>query len=605
MVTERNMIDRNGTGQAQKNGKSETELSFYWQHYGLNQDPFSAMADQADYFPLPEFEHHLDLLQHLINSENVLLAVIGGEGLGKTTLVAQFAQMYSDSYLIHSFQADSLFSTRKLVRELEAGFGLKAPNNETPEEQLDVQIADVQHKENTCLLIIDDAHFLPLETLNSLLFLLKQQSKNQMRLHIILFGDKNLQTKLVNLTKQNMNNDSEIIHMVELMPLTLEETKQYVQFRLNKAGLNGDMPLSQIDMEKIYASSGGIIDKINRAAQQALLEQLKKHNDQVESSMFKRHQTKIIGGSLLVVVLIAASYVLNNQGQTRKVQHQQAAAISFANQSQLVAPPPQVSPQNPSIVTAASVSQNTNNNNNGLANTAVPQPLEVAPSSNQNTAQALTSQASLQTAATPVVAGPSVVPPIPALVAASAPVPVVTTPVATKTKIKTHAVNKVVKPQKPIQLLQLATVPTGGVQKPYHPYQVDIIAHPKLAKKFSATVIGTPETKLAKVLRSKGFKLSKSEEALLSRQEHDFTLQVLGVSYEKSMISFIKEHHLEGDTHYIKTTLHGKPWFILIYGIYKTQQQASNAISTLPPALRKYQPWPRTLGSIKLDMDKG
>lgn len=220
------MLDRNGTGQLQKNRKNEGELSFYWQHYGLTQDPFPAVLDPTTYFLLPQWEHHLDLLQHLINHENVLLAVIGGEGHGKTTFAAQISQVFNGSYLIHCFEADSLFSTRKLVRELEAGFNLKAPMNEAPEEQLDAQIAEVQHKENTCLLIIDDAHFLPLETINSLLFLLNQQSKNQMRLHIILFGDKNLQAKLANLAKHERSVD--IIHTLELTPLTLEETKQYL-----------------------------------------------------------------------------------------------------------------------------------------------------------------------------------------------------------------------------------------------------------------------------------------------------------------------------------------------------------------------------------------
>lgn len=552
------MIDRNGTGQVQKNRKFEGELSFYWQHYGLNQDPFPAVFDESIYFPLPQWEHHLDLLQHLINNENVLLAVIGAEGSGKTTFAAQLSQMFNDSFQIHSFAADSLFSTRKLVRELEAGFNLKAPLNEAPEEQLDAQISEVQHKEQTCLLIIDDAHFLPLETINSLLFLLKQQSRNQMRLHIILFGDKNLHAKLANLAKHEMS--ANIIHTVELEPFTLEETKQYLHYRLNKAGLNTDSPLSQISVEKIYANSDGVPDKINRMAQQILLEQLKKKIDQTGSSMFKRHQTKIIGGCLLVVVLIAASYVLNREGQVSSPQDQQAA-ISFANQDQTVLPPAQQQ--------QVAVTSNTNTNLATAAN---------------NQTNAVVTQAMTQ----PVVI-----------------------------KVKRHLAKSVIPAIAPeLKKMILEANNNQNLKKMMtenHQLKTQVVEKTVAAKKVAPTktiaikstaVSSTQDNNLASTLRTNGLKLNKSEDALLARNSSDFTLQVIALSSEKAMQGFIQENKLQGDTHYIETTLNGKPWYILVYGVYNTRQEASNAIRSLPAALRKYNPWPRTLANVKSDMDK-
>lgn len=564
---ETEMMDRNGTGQTQKNWKLEGDLSFYWQHYGLNQDPFPTTFDEAVYFPVPQWEHYLDLLQHLINNENVLLAVIGGEGSGKTTFASQLCQMFNDTFQIHDFAADSLFSTRKLVRELEAGFNLKAPLNEAPEEQLDAQIAEVQHKENTCLLIIDDAHFLPLETINSLLFLLKQQSRNQMRLHIILFGDKNLQAKLANLAKHEMTAD--IIHTVELEPFTLEETKQYLNYRLNKAGLNGEFPLPQIIAEKIYANSEGVPDKINRLAQQALLEQLKKKIEQVGSSMFKRHQTKIIGGCLLVVVLIAASYVLNKEGQISSPQDQQAA-ISFASQDQTVLPLPQQ--QNAVVTNSTQIHSNSivqsddNSDNANTNNQAVIQPTIV------------TIKRHLAKSKIPAIA-----------------------PEIKKLMLEANNTKAL---QKPVITVQK---PKTIVEASQHALTAKKIVTTKSATKVAVKSTGaTPaeDNALAATLRASGLKLDKTEGELLMRNGNDFTLQVLALSNEKAMQSFIKENNLQAETHYIETSLQGKPWFILVYGIYKTQQDAHSAISSLPAALRKYQPWPRTLANVKSDMDK-
>ena len=153
-----------------------------------------------------------------------------------------------------------------------------------------------------------------------------------MRLHIVLFGDKNLQVKLSNLAKHELS--SEMIHSIEIAPLTLDETKQYLIYRLNRAGLSGPMPLSQMSIEKIYANSEGVPDRINRSAQQILLDDLSKQQSLAAApSAIKKHQTKIIGGCLLVIALVAASYVLERQGRYSITQPQaNLPVISFARQ---------------------------------------------------------------------------------------------------------------------------------------------------------------------------------------------------------------------------------------------------------------------------------
>lgn len=600
------MLDQNGkrhTPRGPHGKNTNSELSFYWQYYGLTQDPFPAISDASMYFPLPQWEHHLDLIQHLIKNENVLLAAIGGEGSGKTTFSKQIQQAFNEGYSIHQFEADSLFSTRKLVRELETGFDLKARPNEAPEEQLDGQIAEVQHAQQPCLLIIDDAHFLPLETLNSLLFLLKQQSKNQMRLHIVLFGDKNLQAKLSNLAMHELS--GEMIHSIEISPLTLEETKQYLTYRLNRAGLSGPMPLSQMSIEKIYANSDGLPDRINRSAQQLLLDDLSKQRSLAAPSLIKKHQTKIIGGCLLAVALVAASYVLDKQGE-HSISHPQASqpVISFAKQDQTMQAPVQQAKTKlePHAITAAQQIQTAANKS--VAETPAQPVVRVAKHvvETKPTSKVVVS-AKVETSKIPAAAPEAKV-------------------LAAKQKPVTHKV-AVKKAAKPIRLAKLETVSAIPAQQPYH---VDIIKHPKLVKTFDEKVMGTKakpasdhkaeakavivshavqEPALAKTLRAKGLKLTKGEDSLLKDNSNDYTLQVIGLSYEKSMLKFIRENHLQGDTHYVATKLHGKPWFILVYGVYNTRLQATKAIKELPAALKSYKPWPRQLKYVKTDIDRG
>ena len=43
----------------------------------------------------------------------------------------------------------------------------------------------------------------------------------------------------------------------------------------------------------------------------------------------------------------------------------------------------------------------------------------------------------------------------------------------------------------------------------------------------------------------------------------------------------------------------GKPWYVLTYGIYKTDQAAKEAIKTLPIVVQKQHPWVKPLAKVQ------
>lgn len=551
-----------------KGNNNSSELSFYWQHYGLTRDPFSALQDDSMYLSFPQWEHHLDLLRHLIKNENVLLAIVGNEGMGKTTFAHQLIEQSDGAMRIHHFKADSLFSTRKLVHELERGFDLKAPQNTSPEDQLDSQIEEVQYANQTCLLLIDNAHFLPLETLTSLLFLLKQQSTNQMRLHILLFGDKHLQAKLSSLAKHELR--GEMIHSIELEPLTLEETEQYIQHRLRKTGLNGLIPLSQMSIEHIYSVSRGIPERINHLVQQALIDNIAKQEAEVKSTRFKRHKTKIVGGTLLLIALAAASYILNQEGEHPS---QLKPSLIFADRSESL----QLPTQKTSIQAKRQVVATTNNPKGEIAKTRPSKPV------------------SIEMAQIAKIKKPEK-PPLSLLPPAAA--------------VATELAKKEVRSES-IRLSKLETISALPEIKSDH---IDIISHPQLASAFKKAQIGASMPSKHKINKThQAHKvhqihtihqtksnpnlhkppLTLAEKTLLKIDPHWYTLQVLGVSHKAAIKEFIASHHLGKNTTWFQTTLHGKPWYILLYGKYPTHQAAEKAIRNLPEILKQFKPWVR------------
>jgi DamX protein len=78
-----------------------------------------------------------------------------------------------------------------------------------------------------------------------------------------------------------------------------------------------------------------------------------------------------------------------------------------------------------------------------------------------------------------------------------------------------------------------------------------------------------------------------------------YTIQLVGLSTEKSARAFISENGLSGRAKFVHTQRAGKDWYVLILGEYATMQQAQLAIQKLPKKLQAYHPWPRKIATLQ------
>ena len=88
------------------------------------------------------------------------------------------------------------------------------------------------------------------------------------------------------------------------------------------------------------------------------------------------------------------------------------------------------------------------------------------------------------------------------------------------------------------------------------------------------------------------------ENWLLNQHPDSFTLQLIGVGDAKGVHRFLSRQRLSGDVAYFQTLRNGKPWFIVVTGVYPSRAAAVSARDRLPAKLRKSGAWPRTLGSV-------
>jgi DamX protein len=83
------------------------------------------------------------------------------------------------------------------------------------------------------------------------------------------------------------------------------------------------------------------------------------------------------------------------------------------------------------------------------------------------------------------------------------------------------------------------------------------------------------------------------------RPASEYALQLLGTRSRQAAADFVSRHAGVRDMGFFETRHEGQPWFVVTQGAYATRQQAQQGIAALPEALRKQNPWPRSMASIQ------
>lgn len=542
-----------------------------WQLFGLQRDPFPAYLEgSVDYIP-SQWEQHLDLLQHLIRNSNTLLAVIGERGVGKTTLLNRLiletlnedsqqgetieprlltehlAILESDTIRVCKTNADAGFDPDRLLDFIAEGFELPWQSSEILEEQFDSQVENLQQSPRTCLLILDDAHLLPSETVESLLYMVGQQSDAQMRFHVVLFGESPLKSCLLEVNEYQGTSD--LTCVLDLESLSREETERYLQYRLSNAGLEGTLPLSQTDITRIYKVSRGIPSQINRVARQILVGATQERW-QASSSLLaslREHQAKLLGGALLVGIMLFVGFQLFD--------NENDAFQSTIRQPQITLSGQPDHPV-PAHASAVEVAENA-----------------AVSSSEAGVVDVLTASLQPQTGVAHQL-----------LKGSTAPVDEETTDIPKQKNSKPVPIVTVSAKDEEIVIPEMmeTTVLDDG------PIEV-VVNRPNVVPVKPAVKAKTPSVEK---LKSGPAKSPTEKQGLTSKPEY-FTLQVVGVREERKLVKMIKEYNLENKARYVHTRHQGKDWFVLWYGQYTSAQQARADVTKLPKPLQDLKPWVR------------
>jgi type II secretory pathway predicted ATPase ExeA len=241
----------------------------YREFYGLREKPFSKTPDPRYLFLSRGHREALARLQYTVE-ERELALLTGDIGCGKTTISRALMDSMGETYRF-CFIFNPRLSPLEFLRVIARSLGVDNPAG--AKDELLKQLTEAlyfMHAEGRCpVIVVDEAQLIPdRDVFDEIRLLTNYQLDDQNLMSVVLMGQPELRQILADPVHEPLR--QRIALHYHLQPLTLDETLEYIDFRLE---VSGGVPglFSPDAVQRIFELSGGVPRKINILATNALL----------------------------------------------------------------------------------------------------------------------------------------------------------------------------------------------------------------------------------------------------------------------------------------------------------------------------------------------
>lgn len=267
----------------------------YEQFYQLKEKPFSVTPDTKYFFKSQEHEEALSSLLYSIQERRGFVVITGEIGSGKTTtwrVLLNELDKTTKLALILNTHLSPKQMMMAILDEFEIPFKESWPKvrllsalNKFLFDQIALGI--------NVVLIIDEAQNLSASVLEEVRMLSNLETEKEKLIQIILIGQPELRDKL------SLDELTQLRQRVQvafhIFPLSREETKQYIVYRLRVAGANGTPIFDDAAFDKIYTYTTGIPRLINAICDRALVNGFISDTRSIDEALIDETAKEIIG----------------------------------------------------------------------------------------------------------------------------------------------------------------------------------------------------------------------------------------------------------------------------------------------------------------------
>jgi len=243
----------------------------YKEFFGLRANPFNVNPDPRYLFLTRHTEEALACLTYGIQSRKGFVLLSGEVGTGKTTLINKLLEWLRLQQVATAFIFNSRMNVPQFLDYMMADFGIPCDSKSKSQilQRLYNWLLDRYRAGETAVLIVDEAQNLSDEVLEEIRMLTNLETFTEKLLQIVLVGQPELETKLKQPQLRQLR--QRLTLRAKTHPLTLEETKAYVQQRLRIAGSDGREIFEPEALVSIHKYANGIPRVVNLVCEHCLV----------------------------------------------------------------------------------------------------------------------------------------------------------------------------------------------------------------------------------------------------------------------------------------------------------------------------------------------
>jgi len=244
-------------------------LSLYLEHFGLNEPPFRITPHTDFFFEGAERGPTLEALAYAVPHDEGIVKVSGEVGSGKTMLCRMLMERLP-AEVATIYLATPSFARDEILQAIADDLELKLSERRTVAlRELQEHLISLYGAGRRVVILIDEAHVMPEDTLEQVRLLSNLESSRHKLLQIVLFGQPELDATLAKSSLRQLRD--RITHSFRMRPLPAPEVARYLDFRMRAAGYRGPQVFAPAAARQIARASGGLTRRINILADKALL----------------------------------------------------------------------------------------------------------------------------------------------------------------------------------------------------------------------------------------------------------------------------------------------------------------------------------------------
>jgi general secretion pathway protein A len=243
----------------------------YNAYFGLSASPFSLSPDPSFFFRSGQHEEALANLIYGVQSRKGFIVLTGEVGTGKTTMLECLRDFLDTQRIEFAFIFNSRITSDQFFEMIAYDLDLHCQRTSKTEVLFALNALVVQQADQgrTTVLIVDEAHNLEWDVLEEIRLLGNMENRRGKLIQVILAGQPELDRKLDAPNLRQLK--QRIVLRCELEPFSASDTADYINSRMERAGVANQAIFPAELLAEIHARSQGIPRLINAVCDNLLL----------------------------------------------------------------------------------------------------------------------------------------------------------------------------------------------------------------------------------------------------------------------------------------------------------------------------------------------